>query len=181
MTLFQNKYRIETTRLQTWDYSSDGAYFITICTKNRKEYFGEIRNGVMGLNEMGCIANKFWVDMLNHFNDIELNEYVIMPNHIHGVIIIRNSAERIHESSLQNADIKRRRNMLIPKIIGRFKMQSAKQINIVNNKNGGAIWQENYYDHIIRNETELNRICEYIRNNPRKWEDDRNNGKNLWT
>lgn len=166
--------------MQHWDYSSDGEYFVTICTKNRKEYFGEIRNGIMGLNEMGCIVNKFWVNTLNHFDNIELGEYVIMPNHIHGIIIIQHPVETIHESSLRVMDIKQRRKMLIPKIIGRFKMQSAKYINLLINNVGKPIWQQNYYDHIIRSDRDYYNICEYIQNNPRKWEQDRNNAENLW-
>ena len=179
MTLFKNKYRVESTRLKYWDYSSDGAYFVTICTKNRIERFGEIRNGIIGLNEEGCIAVKFWQEIPNHFTNVILGEWVIMPNHVHGIIVIHNhsTVETIHELSLR--DYKQRRKMLIPKIIGWFKMQSSKYINILNHLPGRSFWQLNYYDRIIRNDEEFNNICEYIQYNPLKWEWDRNNPKNL--
>lgn len=86
---FRNKYRVTTTRLQTWDYSWPGAYFVTILTKNRKHYFGEIDNGKMTFTEIGQLANDLWYDILNHAKNIELGPFVIMPNHIHGIIILR--------------------------------------------------------------------------------------------
>ncbi len=181
MTLYKDKYRIQSTRLQGYDYSSDGAYFVTICVKNGECIFGEIKNGIMGLNRLGCVVNNFWLETLNNYKNVQLDDYIIMPNHFHGIIIINNSyVEIIHELSLRGRfDIKKRRKMLIPKIIGRFKMQSAKQINITKNTKGECVWQKNYYDRIIRNESELSRICDYIRFNPGKWEYDRNNPTNL--
>jgi putative transposase len=87
---FQNKYRIESTRLTNWDYRSIGAYFITICTHNREHYFGEIENGKMILSNIGVLANVFWYEIKNHTNNIELGEFVVMPNHIHGILIVNN-------------------------------------------------------------------------------------------
>ncbi|MBU0727337.1 transposase, partial [Patescibacteria group bacterium] len=88
MTLFQNKYRVESTRLPYWDYSSDGWYFVTICTKNREEHFGKIQNYFMGLSNIGCTAAKFWNEIPNHFPFTRLDEWVVMPNHVHGIIVI---------------------------------------------------------------------------------------------
>ena len=88
---FQNKYRIKTTRLQNWDYGSNAAYFVTICTQNREYYFGEIINGVMQLSEIGLLANKYWLEIPEHFPFVELDEFVVMPNHVHGIIIINKS------------------------------------------------------------------------------------------
>ncbi|MGQ7945927.1 transposase [Flavobacterium sp. WC2509] len=89
---FQNKYRISSTRLKNWDYGQNGAYFITICTKNKKHFFGEIvsANGEneMQLNEIGKIADTFWAEIPKHFPFIELGNYVVMPNHVHGILII---------------------------------------------------------------------------------------------
>ncbi|MDQ3019174.1 MAG: transposase [Bacteroidota bacterium] len=87
---FKNKYRISSARLRTWDYSCDGFYFITICTKNREQYFGEIENEVMYLNELGLIAHNCWEEIPEHFKYVELGEFVIIPNHVHGIIIIQN-------------------------------------------------------------------------------------------
>lgn len=87
---FQNKYRIPSTRQQTWDYSNDGSYFITICAKNRKHFFGTIQNGIMQLSETGKLAEQFWIEIPNHFPFIELGNFVVMPNHVHGILIINN-------------------------------------------------------------------------------------------
>jgi putative transposase len=88
---FQNKFRIPSTRLQTWDYSKNGSYFITICTQNREHYFGKIENGNMQLSEIGKLAEQYWIEIPNHFPYIELGNFVIMPNHIHGILIIDNT------------------------------------------------------------------------------------------
>lgn len=88
MDKFKNKYRIASARLQTWDYGSNGAYFITICTHNRKHYFGEIVDGKMQLNDIGKLAEQFWLEITNHFSFIELGNFVVMPNHVHGILII---------------------------------------------------------------------------------------------
>jgi putative transposase len=85
---FKNKYRIPSTRLQTWDYSNNGAYFITICTQNREHFFGNIQNGIMQLSETGKLAEQYWIEIPNHFSFIELGNFVVMPNHVHGILII---------------------------------------------------------------------------------------------
>ncbi len=88
MEKFNNKYRIPSARLQSWDYGADGAYFITICTQNRRHLFGKVVNGEMQLNELGKLAEKYWLEIPNHFSFIELGNFVIMPNHTHGILII---------------------------------------------------------------------------------------------
>ncbi|EKT3966110.1 transposase [Flavobacterium psychrophilum] len=87
---FKNKYRIPSARLQSWDYSTNGPYFITICTKNRQHFFGEVINGTMNLNEIGLLAEQFWLEIPKHFTFVELGNFVIMPNHVHGILIINN-------------------------------------------------------------------------------------------
>jgi len=88
MDKFNNKYRIPSARLQSWDYGSNGAYFITICTKHRQHLFGEIYNNEMQLNESGQLAEKYWLEIPMHFPFIELGNFVVMPNHTHGILII---------------------------------------------------------------------------------------------
>ncbi len=172
--LFRKKYRTKSIRLQGWHYSSYGAYFITICTKDRVENLGEIRNGIMGLNNLGCIVAQFWQKIPTHFSEIELDEWVIMPNHMHAIMWVTGYVETIHELSLRN-DPKFRRKMLIPKMVGRFKMQTAKQINLLQGTSGQSFWQKDYYERIVRDDDELNAIRRYIRENPIKWHRDRNN------
>src|SRR5258708_33203920 len=102
---YQNKYRIPSARLQTWDYGSNAAYFTTICTTNREHFFGEIMNGIMQLSEIGKIANQFWIEIPNHFPFVILDEFIVMPNHIHGIIVIDRPVtppvETLHATSLQ--------------------------------------------------------------------------------
>ncbi len=85
---FRNKYRIASTRLQHWDYANEGIYFITICTKDRVHYFGEVENGKMVLSNVGVIADLLWYEIKNHAHGIELGEFVVMPNHIHGILLL---------------------------------------------------------------------------------------------
>ena len=169
-------------RLQDYDYSSEGAYFVTICARHRECLFGEIVNGEIVLNEYGKIAEQCWNDMPNHYDNIALDAFIIMPNHFHGIIFITDNVDNvdnvraihvgvIHELPLRKSPIQssqQRRKMLLPKIIGRFKMNSAKQINQIRNTPGLSVWQRNYYEHIIRNEESLNNIRKYIINNPSK-------------
>ncbi|CAN5544097.1 hypothetical protein BH23BAC1_BH23BAC1_45930 [soil metagenome] len=93
MTLYKNKYRIETARLQGWDYGSNASYFVTICTKEREHFFGEIADGKMILSELGKCADKCWQEITKHFPFVVLDEYVVMPNHIHGIVIIDKPAD----------------------------------------------------------------------------------------
>jgi putative transposase len=101
MKLFRNKYRVESQRLKYWDYSTPGWYYVTICTKNMKCWFGKIENGKMVLNELGKIVVETWKNIPEHYKKIELDYFVIMPNHMHGIMII-NSVETGHAPSLQH-------------------------------------------------------------------------------
>ena len=175
-----NKYHRRSIRLNHYDYSQPGSYFITICTHDKSPLFGGITNGEMVLNDLGKMVEKCILDIPVHFPDVELDKWVIMPNHVHMIIVIypnENDKPFIHELPLR--DIKSRRKMLLPKIIGRFKMNCSKQINILQNTPGQSIWQRSYYEHIIRNENELNKIRRYIINNPPQWDYDEENRNGL--
>jgi putative transposase len=186
---FQNRYRIPSNRWQFWDYSDPGSYFITICIQYRAEILGVIINGEMHLSEYGEIAKNEFNEMRHYNERAILDEWVIMPNHVHFIITLREygaPVEKIHEFSLPipppptEIDIKQyrrlRRKMLIPMIAGKFQQQTSKQINILRNTPGAKTWQPNYYDHVIRDEQEYERIRQYIINNPAKWEHDTLNG-----
>ncbi len=179
---FKNKYRVTSHRLKGYDYSSDGAYFITICVKNRKHLFGEIVNGKMVLNDLGKITEKCWKEIPDHFPDVILDEFVIMPNHVHGVLFLfpKNApVETNNYSSLRNRPIQKRPNgtrRTIGSIIRGFKIGVTKYVRNNNETNNYlpllVVWQPNYYDRIIRSEDELNRIREYIFLNPEHWDKD---------
>ena len=156
-------------RFRKYDYSSNGYYFMTICTQNRKCLFGNIINNKMVLNEFGKIINDVFLTIPKHFDNVELDEFVIMPNHIHGIVIIVGAGSS---------------RPILGQIIGYFKYISTKNINDLSGSENPTptikikkIFQRNYYEHIIRNEYELNRIRKYIQNNPMNWEEDINNLK----
>jgi putative transposase len=166
-------------RLREYDYSQPGMYFLTACTKDRMPLFGRIENGEMIKNEYGRTVCACWDDLPNHYAGIRLDAFVVMPNHIHGIVAVMD-VEAIHESPLRHKTVPshgaaHRRSMLLPKIIGRFKMNSGKHINRLRQTPGVAVWQRNYFEHIIRNEQSLERIREYIADNPRRWNKDTEN------
>ena len=182
---FNQKYFIPSTRLKYWDYSSVGFYFATICTYQKHCYFGEIVEGEMRLSEIGKIAKKYWLEIPKHFKNIGLDEFIIMPNHIHGIIVIEykinNNVETRHGVSLQknennfNQFSKMVKNS-ISSIINQFKSSVKRYAN----KNKIPFhWQPRFYDHIIRNEKSLDEIRQYIKTNPLKWEDDEENPKKI--
>ncbi len=86
MSLYNNKYRIESARLKGWDYKLEGSYFVTICTQDRDNLFGYVKNGNMVLNQFGAIVNRCWFDLPNHYQNIRLDAFVVMPNHVHGIM-----------------------------------------------------------------------------------------------
>jgi REP element-mobilizing transposase RayT len=130
----------------------------------------------MMLNKTGETVKQWWLKLEDKFINVKLDNYVVMPNHIHGIIVVieKDKVGAIHELPLQSGMILRRQ-MLIPKTVGYFKMNSAKYINQLRDVTEHPLWQRNYYEHIIRNETELYRIRDCIKNNPLKWDLDREN------
>ena len=250
MEKFKGKYRIPPNRAQFWNYSLPADYFITICVANRECILGNIIDGEMILSEYGKIVKSEIEKLSEYHKRVILDEWIIMPNHIHfiislgdynfdnGISVVGDNVEKIHEFSLpsdgrnvekidefslpsdgrnvekidefslpsdgrnventhefslpsdgrnvekthefslplehyQKEYRKLRRRMLIPKILGKFKQQTSKQINLYRNTPGIRNWQSSYYDHIIRNYKSYLNIKNYIINNPQKWNDDR--------
>lgn len=172
----------EKNRLQNYDYSQNGIYFITICTKEKEELFGKVENGEINLNELGEIVEKCYLEIPKHFDSVYLDQYVIMPNHIHGIIEIN----QVGNAYMRSVNIDRTK-MLLSKIIQGFKAAVTRIENGFGNKKMKervyafpTIWQKSFYDNIIRNEISLNKIREYIINNPKVWDRDRNNVENIW-
>ncbi len=175
------KHHRRSIRLKGYDYSQPGAYFITICTKNRKCLFGNIINGKMILNDAGHIAQNCWLEIPDHYPNVALDEFIIMPNHIHGIIFINNKKSIVGVQNFKPQrnfkPLQNRYQKIIPKSIGSivrgFKIGVTKWFR--QNMDVYNVWQRNYYEHIIRNDFELNKIRKYIINNPLKWELDKNN------
>lgn len=182
---FRNKYRIESTRLKSWDYGSNGAYFITICTKNRTHYFGDgvktqnIVSPQMQLSEIGKIADQNWLSIPEHFPFVKLGNHVIMPNHVHGIIIIdkpmgvgmdTDTVETQYFASLQQQPNKfgPQSNNLASIIRGyKSSVKTYATTNLID-----FVWQPLFHDHIIRGTNSYERISDYILNNPRNWKED---------
>ena len=174
--LFKDKYRIQSIRLKHWDYSSCGAYYITICTKNRECFFGDIVDGKMILSNAGGIVYDEWFKTKQLREHVNLDAFVVMPNHIHGIVIIDHklTVETHGHASLQHT--KQHTNKFGPQcknlssMMRGFKGSTTKQIKLIGYHN--FKWQPRFYEHIIRNESDMNRIREYIINNPLKWKSD---------
>jgi len=168
------KHHRRSIRLKGYDYSQPGAYFITLVTQDRACLFGEVVDGEMRLNAWGKIARQCWFDIPVHFPHAALDAFVVMPNHIHGVIIIvgdRGTACRAPTPEQFGKPVAGS----IPTIIRSYKSAVAKRINEHRGTPGAPVWQRNYFEHIIRNSDELHRIREYITNNPLQWALDREN------
>ncbi len=158
-------------RLPGYDYSRSGAYFLTICTRNRECVLGDIVDGRMVLNEDGNIVQNEWMKSGDIRNEIQLDEWVVMPNHVHAIVVIRGGDRR--RCCTGDRPVAPATSGPRPKSIGSlvagFKSAATKRINEWRNTPGMKLWQRNYYEHIIRNETELQTIREYIINNPKNW------------
>jgi len=176
MSLFQNKYRIGSTRLPEYDYSNPGWYYVTICTKNKEGFFGEVKNDKMILNELGIIVEREWLKTKEIRKNVELDYYVIMPNHIHGIIILDDNVETRRGVSLQLKFKNKFSNPIknsLSIIINQFKGSVKRWCN----KNGFSYfhWQPRFHEHIIRNDKSLYEIRKYMINNPLKWSIDLEN------
>jgi REP element-mobilizing transposase RayT len=170
------KHQRKPMRLPEYDYSLPGAYFVTACTRNRQLLFDS--------TDAKLAVESAWNSVLDVFTNVELDEFVVMPNHNHGIVwIIGEGAYRLHPGTWKNDGIRRHEPPPVPvekfetlsNIIGAFKTTAATRINKLRGIVGVSVWQKSFYDRIIRNDYELERIREYIRNNPIKWKEDRDN------
>ncbi|MBI5806738.1 transposase [candidate division TA06 bacterium] len=181
MSINNPKFHRKSIRLPEYDYSQEGAYFITICTHGRSCLFGKIVNSRMELNGHGEIADKSWREIPQHFTNVLLGEYIIMPNHIHGtIIIIEPPSETRHAVSLPSgASFGKPQAGSLSTIVRSYKSAVTRQINVVRAKNEPAIWQSRFYEHVIRNDKSYNKIRRYIVDNPLCWPQDDENPNRL--
>lgn len=185
-------------RLQGYDYSQAGAYFVTLCTQDRECLFGEIVNGEMRLNEAGRVVAHEWIKTAKIRDEIELDEWVVMPNHFHGILVIADGrgdpqvarknppVAPMNGTTISGEQGDRRvaptgpQPRSIGAVMAGFKSAATKRINELRQTPGTKLWQRNYWEHIVRNEPELNRIREYIHNNPAQWELDKLHPSSLY-
>ncbi|MDD5230498.1 MAG: transposase [Candidatus Marinimicrobia bacterium] len=178
MKLNPEHYRRRSIRLKGYDYLQSGAYFVTICAHNRECLFGDVTGGEMRCNEYGEIVRQEWFKTaeIRPYVRLDETEFVVMPNHVHGIIWItdddvgarRRRVPTIEQFGKPVCDS-------IPTIIRAFKSIVTRRINQIRDTPGALAWQSNYYEHIIRNEESVNRIRQYIADNPRHWAFDREN------
>ncbi len=196
MTLYKNKYRIESARLLGWDYSSPGYYFITVCTHNRENLFGHIDNGTMCLNEYGTIVQNEWDKSFVIRQELLPDEFVVMPNHFHGIVRMVETRDKIgvntaivetsgrtslretkpQPTDRQPEEFPRIHPKSLSSFMAGFKSVVTKRINELRNTPGVPMLQYRFHDHIIRDANELFHIRQYIKDNPRNWESDKLNG-----
>lgn len=165
-------------RLKGFDYSSDWYYFVTICTKDRKNYFGKIIRWKMRLNNYWKIAQENWKKIIQHYQNVKIDEFIIMPNHIHWIIIL--AGKDNYHSNISNNIQNRNENIHslpnLSNVIKWFKIWCTKEIR---NENLNFWWQKSFFDRIIRNENQLEKTREYIKNNPLKHRLNKNNSNNF--
>jgi len=162
------KHHRRSIRLKGFNYSQAGAYYVTIVTYQRDCLFGEIKNDEMVLSNLGKIADECWRAIPEHFPNVELGAYVVMPNHVHGIILINNNHRKQPNEPVPGS---------LGTVIGSFKSAVSKRIGRQHNATG--IWQRNYYEHIIRDEKDLQNKTDYINANPSLWDNDDDNPRNL--
>ncbi|OGJ56198.1 hypothetical protein A3D88_01240 [Candidatus Peribacteria bacterium RIFCSPHIGHO2_02_FULL_52_16] len=171
---FKETYRIRTNRLKHWDYTSEGMYFITICTKGKVQWFGEIEDGKMFLSPVGKIAQQFFQDIPKHFSNATVVDFIVMPNHIHGLIHIKDrSFVETCESRVSTNPIRGRptlRSHSISSMMNQFKSVCTKHIRNLGHKD--FHWQSRFHDRLIRSKAELQNVQKYIRENVAHWEED---------
>lgn len=186
-------HRRRSIRLKNYDYSRSGAYFVTVCTQKKECLFGEIVNGEMQLNNAGTMIGKWWNETAVKFSNIELDASVIMPNHFHAVVVIVGATlcgrpalcgHPVLQGQSPESGQPHRVAPTLGNIVDWFKtMTTNEYIRNVRQHNwprfDAKVWQRNYYEHIVRNDDELNHIREYIANNPAKWAEDEENPGNV--
>ncbi len=190
-------FRRRPLRLRGFDYSKEGAYFVTICTRNRECLFGNVVGGEMRLNDVGRVVQAVWNGLSERSPSVELDAFVVMPNHVHAILFIVGAGPALSPQPFPSTGSRMTgwgaEGLALPskgaassaptgsgsttlsKVLRAFKSISAIQVNRLLSRSGQPFWQRNYYEHTIRNEESLNRIREYIATNPLRWELDREN------
>lgn len=197
-----DKYNKQSIRYPGYNYSQPGHYFVTICAKDRECMFGKIKNEAIELSGLGIIVQTEWLKTPSLRSNVLLDEFIVMPNHVHGIIEIINPIGGLNvgidcppqadppqadnqSGTLNTHDSHRQPHPFGPQsnnlftIIRGFKGATTKQINLLKgNIEGGTIWQSRFYDNIIDTDDQLEIVRNYIRENPKNWDTDRNNPKN---
>jgi len=171
----KNRTHRRSLRLADYDYTQTGAYFVTVCTDGRKCLLGEVADNEMRLNGWGKIVQEEWLRTETVRPNVKLDAFIIMPNHLHGIIHLTNVGATRRVAPTGKEKICGPKMGSLGAILGQFKSVTAKRIKAGPRNSGVSVWQRNYYEHVIRGEDELEKIREYIVYNPQKWPSDREN------
>jgi len=184
----------QSIRLRDFDYGDAGAYFITVCAWQRECLFGDVTDGLMRLNELGVMMRDEWLRTPQIRSNVELDEFIVMPNHFHAILWIKNADDDVgatrwvaHDRPPKTQTRATQRvaptagppSGSVGAIIGQFKSAATKRINAMRGNPGSPVWQRNYFEHVIRGERGLYAVRHYITGNPAKWELDDNHPTNL--
>jgi REP-associated tyrosine transposase len=164
-----------TIRLSGWDYSADGAYFVTVCTSDRSHLFGEIADGHMRVNALGAVVADSWRWLASQYTHVTLDDWCLMPNHLHGLLILTGrggSRTALTDTSTPGGDAVMTPRKPVGRLIGAFKTVSTKHINRLRNTPAEVVWQRNFWEHIVRDDGEMDLVRAYIRDNPTNWSSD---------
>jgi len=162
-------------RLKGYDYSQEGAYFITVCTYNRRCVLGSITNGEMKPSGLGELVWSAWRDLPNHHDHIDVDAFVVMPNHVHGIVVIGNAGTAGRAPTGTRTTFGKPRPATLATIMRSFKAAVTRQANRSLKTPGATLWQRNYYDRVIRNEKEWDALRQYIFDNLANWAADAEN------
>jgi len=182
------KHHRRSVRLTGYDYAQPGVYFVTICVRDRECTLGNVVDGRARTTEYGRVAHDFWVQVPIHFVNVSIDTFVVMPNHVHTIIAIGDPPHRrggvtpplrTAASPQPGVGTTPLRRPTLGQIVAYYKYQTTKLINQIRGNPGTPFWQRSFYDHIIRNDRELNAIRQYIADNPLKWELDQDNPMNI--
>jgi putative transposase len=151
-----------TPRLRRYDYASTGAYFVTICAHNRECILGTIEADCMVVSDIGNIAHRYWLEIPRHFPNVDLDDFIVMPNHLHGILIFQPTGAMNRAPTLGE-------------VVRAFKARVSAAARKQFGQTGVSVWQRNYYEHVIRKDEDMNHIRQYIIDNPKNWATDREN------
>lgn len=160
-----------TLRLRNTTYAARGSYYVTICTQHRRQIFGNVRRRAIVLNDIGRIVSRCWFSLPEHYAHVRLDAFVVMPDHVHGILTF----DGTHVEPNQGVDdvsegvAPRLRPGSLPVVIRAFKSAATREVNLMRNTPGASLWQHRYYEHIVRDDADMERIRRYIANNPARW------------
>jgi putative transposase len=175
-------HRRRSVRVPGYDYSQPGAYFVTICVRDRECLLGDVVEERVVLNDVGRIVHDSWNRIPHHFPHVVTDAFIAMPNHLHGILIIVDHVGATHASPLQLDETNRRcgpKSGSLGAIVGSFKSAAARRINRFRDTAGVPFWQRGYYERILRDDAELDRVRHYILSNPYTWDIDEDNPKRI--